>query len=97
MLLKLIFKCINLQHCLFRCSLECHEQQAFPAKFYYYTKCSVLAEAQLKENQAKLIMEKHERSDIEIKFKELLAKQSNLVEENESLSSQVSVSQFLMS
>uniref|UniRef100_A0A146KSE2 Uncharacterized protein C10orf118 n=3 Tax=Lygus hesperus TaxID=30085 RepID=A0A146KSE2_LYGHE len=46
-------------------------------------------ESQLKEHQAKLIMEKHERSELEAKFKELQSKQASLVEENENLSSQV--------
>lgn len=46
-------------------------------------------ESQLKEEQAKLIMERHEHSEIETKYKLLQSKHQSIIEENNALSIQV--------
>lgn len=46
-------------------------------------------ESQLKEEQAKLIMEKHEHSEIETKYRSLKTKYQSMIDENNSLSFQV--------
>ncbi|CAH1388905.1 unnamed protein product [Nezara viridula] len=48
-----------------------------------------ILESQLKEEQAKLIMQKYEHSEIETKYKALQTKYQSMIEENNSLSFQV--------
>ncbi|XP_066901346.1 coiled-coil domain-containing protein 186 isoform X2 [Halyomorpha halys] len=50
---------------------------------------SKVLESQLKEQQAKLIMERYEHSEIETKYKSLQTRYQSMIEENNSLSFQV--------